>query len=136
MGIGQPPHCDMQPCILLPCTHVCLLDDCDHAMTMLQAWYISQPGIDNTTYDSSEGAERMISYATSLDGVSWVRPMLPFVQWNGSDTNILIKLDGSKEASYACVFIEPGASNISRRCVFHFCLFVCLSSCLFILLLI
>ena len=37
----------------------------------MQAWYISQPGIDYLTYNSSEGASRMVSYATSKDGVNW-----------------------------------------------------------------
>ena len=32
---------------------------------MYKAWYISQPGIDYLTYNSSEGAARMISYAVS-----------------------------------------------------------------------
>lgn len=40
---------------------------------MYKAWYISQPGIDYLTYNSSEGAARMISYAISHDGVNWER---------------------------------------------------------------
>jgi hypothetical protein len=45
---------------------------------MYKAWYISQPGIDYTTYNSSEGATRMISYATSKDGANhaWVHVVI------------------------------------------------------------
>ena len=81
---------------------------------LYKAWYISQPGIDSTGYNSSEGASRMISYATSKDGVSWTRPLLPIVQWEGKNSNILLKLDGAAEVSYSCVFIEPEHKNKSR----------------------
>jgi hypothetical protein len=81
---------------------------------LYKAWYISQPGIDYTTYNSSEGASRMISYATSTDGVVWERPMLDVVRWNGSLSNLLLRLPDNKECSYANVYIDPHAKNKSR----------------------
>ena len=50
---------------------------------LYKAWYISQPGIDYLTFNSSEGRARMISYAYSHNGVMWVRPMLDLVPWEG-----------------------------------------------------
>lgn len=86
----------------------------DAADQVYKAWYISQPGIDYTGYNSSEGASRMMTYATSNDGLAWDRPLLPIVKWNGSDSNILIRLDNMEEVSYSCVFIDHGNANRSR----------------------
>ena len=80
-----------------------------------KAWYISQPGIDYTTYNSSEGAARMISYATSTDGVHWERPLLDVVPWEGKLSNLLLRLPDDHECSYANVFVDPHAVNKSRR---------------------
>ena len=79
-----------------------------------KAWYISQPGIDYTTYNSSEGAARMISYATSEDGVHWERPMLDVVPWDGQRSNLLLRLPDDHECSSANVFVDPDAKNKSR----------------------
>jgi hypothetical protein len=81
---------------------------------LYKAWYISQPGINYTTYNSSEGASRMISYAYSHDGVSWTRPLLDVVLWNGQPSNILLQLPNMAECSYANVYVDPAAANKSR----------------------
>lgn len=82
---------------------------------LYKAWYVSQPGIDTTTYNRSEGAWRMISYAYSEDGVNWVRPMLDIVPWKGQPSNLLLELPHGKECDYASVFVDPTAKNASRR---------------------
>ena len=40
--------------------------------------------------------------------------MLPIVKWNGSNTNLLLRLPDNREVSYACVFVNVGAKNVSE----------------------
>ena len=81
---------------------------------LYKAWYISQPGIDYTTYNSSEGASRMISYATSEDGIVWDRPLLDVIKWQGKPSNLLLQLPDMAECSYANVYVDPAATNKSK----------------------
>ena len=41
--------------------------------------------------------------------------MLDVVKWNGSKSNILLHLEGDHECDYACVFIDPKATNHLKK---------------------
>ncbi len=88
-----------------------LVDPIDN---LYKAWYISQPGINYTTLNSSEGVYRMITYATSKDGVHWERPLFDIYPFLGQPTNIVLRLPTERECSYANVFVDPEAANKSR----------------------
>ena len=56
----------------------------------------------------------MISYATSKDRVTWDKPMLGVVPWQGERSNLLLGLLDDHECSYANAFFDPKAANKSR----------------------
>ena len=87
-----------------------LIDPFDH---MYKAFYVSAP----ETYPSGGQTQgRVLTLATSVDGLNWTRPLLDVVPWgNSSKTNILLKLaSAGAELSQISVFAHPGAL-ISQR---------------------
>ncbi len=72
----------------------------------LHLWYIGNYGpLQNTI-----GYEReycCICYATSTDGVEWVKPDLGLVEFNGSKHNNIVQIDAPKLWSTCAVLYEP-----------------------------
>ena len=69
-----------------------------------KAWHVSTP-ISTPRGPGTWNHDRRLTYLESPDGVTWVRPRLPFVSWKGHpQTNILMDL----WVSYASVNIQPG----------------------------
>jgi len=83
-----------------------LLDPLDG---LWKAWQVSTPAEERFDGLQSEHEKyRRLTYLESKDGVSWYRPMLPFVRWPGYDrTNIIFDLDSGGTAVYASVLVDP-----------------------------
>ena len=74
-----------------------------------KAWQVSTPGearLDGLKTNHEH--QRRLTYLESKDGVTWVRPELPFVSWPGHErTNILFDLDSGGTSVYASVLVDP-----------------------------
>lgn len=60
-----------------------------------------------------EDDAKCLAVATSADGISWDRPDLGRVEFNGSTANNLVSIEGSKQ-NEGCVFVDPSAPEDQR----------------------
>ncbi len=74
---------------------------------LYKLWYLSTP---KAWYN-----DRQLTYATSEDGVNWVKPMLDIYPCDGHDkTNILFGMGMGGQVSQVSVFIHPDAAPDRR----------------------
>jgi len=74
-----------------------------------KAWHLSTPANKVASVsESSDEAERRVTYLESKDGVQWVRPKLDFVSWPGHEkTNILFDNNEYGNWTFPNVLIDP-----------------------------
>lgn len=80
-------------------------------------WYIGRQGL-NENFINMEGRNGRVCYATSRDGVHWVRPKLGLLEFNGSKDNngVLIRgLEGKIDMVSAAVLYDPEDPDPKRR---------------------
>lgn len=68
-------------------------------------------------YSGHDGSKRQVCYATSKDGVKWVKPKLGIVDYKGSRENNLTGIDGGQamRALIVLVLHDPGDPDPGRR---------------------
>lgn len=81
---------------------------------VLHLWYIGNYGpLQNTV--NYERVNCCICYATSRDGVTWEKPDLGLVEFNGSRKNNIVQIDAPKLWSTCAVLHEPDDPDPARR---------------------
>ena len=85
-----------------------------------KAWYVSTPATGRQPGSSAETG-RLLTYATSKDGIAWVRPNLDIIKWQGRASNILLELPHGDFVQYSSVFIDANASNPQPYEMFVLC---------------
>jgi hypothetical protein len=78
-----------------------------HIADEYRMWYTSM----------DERGNRLVCYAVSTDGISWVKPKLRLAEYNGSKENNLLVVEKDKaiKAASCLVLFEPGDSRPERR---------------------
>ncbi len=68
-------------------------------------------------YSGMDGHKRQVCYATSKDGVDWVKPKLGLVEYNGGKENNLVCIDDQKAMGGMIVLVlhDPEDPNPERR---------------------
>jgi len=74
-----------------------------------KAWQISTPPEEELPLTGTNQVQlRQLTYLESDDGIHWVRPMLPLVEWSGhTHTNLLFSSADGGSSQYASVLIDP-----------------------------
>jgi len=91
----------------------------DERESLFKFWYLTIPGCGEKEMITMDGKQwpsnrTLLCYATSRDGVDWIRPELGQVDYEGSKANNILRI-GCVNVEGAAILHEPEASDPDRK---------------------